>query len=134
MEPSSSKTLPECPSTPSLPSEPQVQEGEVVQGSKREVYAVSRKEIDEMNEKVKAEVIRNRRKYEKLIMLNPYFTIKLFSPVNQFAPGEYNSQSLGRMFTQIDLLLEEGNLLDKETKKCELRRMQSDHFDPSARD
>lgn len=38
------------------------------------------------------------------------------------------------MMRQLDLLLEEGNLLEKETKKAELRRMQADHQDPSLRD
>lgn len=38
------------------------------------------------------------------------------------------------MLRQIDLLLEEGNLLEKEIKKAELRRMQADHTDPSLRD
>lgn len=38
------------------------------------------------------------------------------------------------MMRQLDLLLEEGNLLEKEIKKAELRRMQADHQDPSLRD
>ena len=87
-----------------------------------------------MNEKVRGEVARNRRKYERLILLNPYFTIKLFTPANDFSQDEYNSAALGQMFKQIDLLLDEGNLLDKEIKKCELKRMQTDQVDHGVRD
>jgi hypothetical protein len=60
--------------------------------------------------------------------------MKLYSPCNALPAEEWHSGTLGRMMRQVDLLLEEGNLLEKEIKKAELKRMQSDHQDPSLRD
>lgn len=60
--------------------------------------------------------------------------MKLLAPANSMAAEECHSGSMGKMMRQLDLLLEEGNLLEKEIKKAELRRMQVDHQDPSLRD
>lgn len=72
--------------------------------------------------------MRNRKNYEKLTMLNPYFSMKLFSPQNVFSSDQYNQSSINLMLKQLDLLLEDGHLLEKEIKKTELRKMQSDYM------
>ena len=81
-----------------------------------------------MNERVKSELARNRKNYEKLVMINPYFSMKLFLPNNQFTSNQCTSASLALMIQQLDLLLEDGHLLEKEIKKAELRQMQSDYL------
>jgi hypothetical protein len=64
--------------------------------------------------------------------INPYFSIKLFAP-NLAAGDECRWDTAGKLMREIDLLLEEGNLLEKEIKKSELRRMHADHLDPTQR-
>lgn len=84
-----------------------------------------------MNEKVKSELAKNRKKYQKLVAMNPYFSMKLYTPNNSFSPEELNSTAIDLMLKQMDLLMDDGNLLEKEIKKSELRRMQSDCADPN---
>jgi hypothetical protein len=81
-----------------------------------------------MNERVKGELARNRKHYEKLTLLNPYFSMKLFSPNNHFTSQQCTTASLNLMIRQLDLLLEDGHLLEKEIKKTELRKMQSEYL------
>lgn len=35
-----------------------------------------------MNAKIKEEITGNKKRYEKLLTLNPYFSLKLYQPVN----------------------------------------------------
>lgn len=96
----------------------------------KNIKPVSKKEIDDIIDKVKIEIAVNRRRYEKLLLLNPYFTIKLYRPKNTISPDSLNTETITALLGQIDLLLEEGNLLEKEIKKSELRRMQNDYLEP----
>lgn len=75
----------------------------------------------------------NRKRYERLQAINPYFSIKLFAP-SQGPAEDCRWDAAGKLMREIDLLLEEGNLLEKEVKKSELRRMHADHLDPTQRD
>jgi len=50
--------------------------------------------------------------------MNPYFSIKLYAPQNIFTIEQYNSSSIGLMMKQIDLLLEDAHILDKEINKA----------------
>lgn len=80
-----------------------------------------------MNERVKNQLQRNRKNYQTLISLNPYFSMKLFTPQNTFTSDQCNSTSINLMLKQLDMLLDDGHLLEKQIKKTELRKMQSDY-------
>lgn len=86
-----------------------------------------------MNAKIKEEITGNKKRYEKLLTLNPYFSLKLYQPVNTVTQDQYHSGTLKKMMKQIDMLLDQGSLIEKEIKKSELRRMQSDYLDPTDR-
>ena len=70
----------------------------------------ARRELESLNGKIRQEVAANRRRYDSLLSLNPYFTMKLQAPLNVLS-DEGHAALLGRMMRQVDLLLEEGNLL-----------------------
>lgn len=71
-----------------------------------------------MNDRVKAELQKNRRYYDKLTVMNPYFSMKLYVPDNHFTLDQYNTESVDLMVKQLELLLDDGHTLEKEILKA----------------
>jgi hypothetical protein len=62
--------------------------------------------MEDINTKIKMEISSNKKRYEKLLALNPYFSMKLYSPLNSFTSDEYHSGTLKKLMKQIDMLLD----------------------------
>ena len=45
--------------------------------------------------------------------MNPYFSMKLYAPNNNFTTDDYDTSSVDLMMKQLELLLDDGHALEK---------------------
>jgi hypothetical protein len=57
--------------------------------------------------------------------MSPYFSMKLYTPNNNFTTEDCHTSSMDLMMKQLELLLDDGHALEKEIMKTSLRKSQN---------